>query len=157
VIYVKAQLFNYMGRAALRAVGIIAAAIAVARCGTTPFILNNEVSVSNHDASIPASNTFSGELQTFGAPMIGSLYAFIVFVVFTISPRYNTNATERAVLLIGVVVTAQVASLIQYLQCTTSGKHNLPGFSTLSVHWTNLALVLILNTTAGCLVLAERM
>lgn len=126
------------------------------RAAITPFILNNSKSVSHHDTTIPASEAFSPDLNTYGAPMIAALYTFVALVVFATAPRYNVRPNERAVLLIGVLLAAQAASIIQYLQLTVTGKHDLPGFSTLRVHWFNIALTLALNATPTCLIMAAK-
>jgi hypothetical protein len=146
-----------MGRTATASVATTAVVVACLRAGIAPFILNNEQTVSNLDTSIPASLAFSPDLATFGIPMIAALYAFIVFVVFTTAPRYNARNNERAVLLIGVLLAAQVASITQYMQLTVTGKHELEGFSTLRVHWLNIAITLALNAAPTCLIMAEKM
>lgn len=146
-----------MGRTLTVGVATGAVALACMRAGIAPFILNNERTVSNHDTAIPASLAFSPDLATFGVPMIASLYTFIVLVIFATAPRYNARAHERAVLLIGVLLAAQAASITQYLQLTVTGKHDLPGFSSLRVHWINIATTLALNLAPTCLIMAEKM
>tara|TARA_B110000971_G_C19954864_1_gene475153 strand:+ start:554 stop:823 length:270 start_codon:yes stop_codon:yes gene_type:complete len=88
--------------------------------------------------------------------MIAALYAFVALVVFATAPRYNTRPNERALLLIGVLLAAQTASIAQYLQLTVTGKHELPGFSSLRVHWLNIALTLTLNAAPTCLIMATK-
>ena len=144
-----------MEHAANYIVATVAVAAACLRAGIAPFILNNVESISHHATSIPASETFSGDFHTYGIPMIAALYTFIVLVVFTTAPRYSIRPNEQAVLLVGILLAAQVASITQYLQLTVTGKHELEGFSTLRVHWLNIALVLILNIVPTCLIISK--
>jgi uncharacterized BrkB/YihY/UPF0761 family membrane protein len=146
-----------MGRKAVSAATLTLVALGCLRASITPFILNNNIAVSHHDQSIPASEVFSPPLETYGVPMIAALYAFVVLVVFATAPRYNTRPNERAILLIGVLLAAQTASITQYLQLTVTGKHELPGFSSLRVHWVNIALTLALNAAPTCLIMVAKM
>jgi hypothetical protein len=146
-----------MGRTITASVATTCVVAACLRAGIAPFILNNEETVSKLDTSIPASRAFSPDLATFGIPMVAALYTFIVLVVFVTAPRYNVRHNERAVLLIGVLLAAQAASITQYLQLTVTGKHELEGFSTLRVHWLNIALTLALNAAPTCLIMAAKM